>query len=481
MQGPGARPAAAWPSARPAAIRPTSTSPGATAKGIPVLHAPGRNADGVAEIAVALLLAVNRHLLPADRDVRAGRGVPGRHHPLPALPGVAARRAHRRPRRPRRGRPGHEVAARGPRHAGDLLRPLQPPTPPTTRSTSCWPRPTWSRCTRASTAETLGMMGADQFARMRDGAIYLNSARAGLHDLDALTAALQSGKLAGAGLDHFEGEMLPLDHPLVAMDNVVLTPHIGGATYDTEANHTTTDRRRLRSPAERRPAAALRQPGGAAMTATADEVKAEVLAVAQEDATQAGLVDGTAGNISGKHARRHRVHDAVVAPVRGDDASTTSSSSTSTATRSGAAAVPTTEKALHLGCYQRYPEVGGVIHSPRAVRLDVRARARADPGGDRGGRRLHRRRRPVLRLQDHRHRRAGRRGGVEARPTGRAALMANHGLVCIGKSPEDALHAALVVERTAEIVWGAAGLGAPRPPPRQGQRQLRQRLRVHPR
>ena len=46
-----------------------------------------------------------------------------------------------------------------------------------------------------------------------------------------------SGHLGGAGLDHFVGEHLPVDHPLCAMPNVVLTPHIGGATYDTEANH----------------------------------------------------------------------------------------------------------------------------------------------------------------------------------------------------------------------------------------------------
>jgi D-3-phosphoglycerate dehydrogenase len=82
------------------------------------------------------------------------------------------------------------------------------------------------------------MMNAARFDSMRDGATYLNTARAGLHDLDALTAALESGRLAGAGLDHFEGEQLPDGHPLLTMPNVVLTPHIGGATYDTEANHT---------------------------------------------------------------------------------------------------------------------------------------------------------------------------------------------------------------------------------------------------
>jgi D-3-phosphoglycerate dehydrogenase len=72
---------------------------------------------------------------------------------------------------------------------------------------------------------------------MRDGAIYVNSARAQLHDTDALVMALQAGQLAGAALDHFVGEHLPVDHPLCSMPNVVLTPHIGGATWDTETRH----------------------------------------------------------------------------------------------------------------------------------------------------------------------------------------------------------------------------------------------------
>ena len=72
---------------------------------------------------------------------------------------------------------------------------------------------------------------------MKDGAIYVNTARAGCTTPTRSSPRSQSGKLGGAGLDHFEGEHLPVDHPLCAMDNVVLTPHIGGATYDTEANH----------------------------------------------------------------------------------------------------------------------------------------------------------------------------------------------------------------------------------------------------
>src|SRR5271155_2050382 len=85
------------------------------------------------------------------------------------------------------------------------------------------------------TADTAGLIGAKQFAAMRDGVVFLNSARAQLHDTDALVDALRGGQVAAAGLDHFVGEWLPADHPLTAMPNVVLTPHIGGATWNTEA------------------------------------------------------------------------------------------------------------------------------------------------------------------------------------------------------------------------------------------------------
>src|SRR5262249_170961 len=84
-------------------------------------------------------------------------------------------------------------------------------------------------------AHTLRLMGAEQFAAMRDGAVFRNTARAQVHDPDALVDALRGGKVAAAGLDHFVGEFLATDHPLVGMPNVVLPPHIGGATWDTEA------------------------------------------------------------------------------------------------------------------------------------------------------------------------------------------------------------------------------------------------------
>ncbi|OBK51776.1 NAD(P)-dependent oxidoreductase [Mycobacterium sp. 1081908.1] len=206
---------------------------GATAAGIPVLNTPARNADAVAEMAVALLLAATRHLLTADADVRGGnifrdgtipyqrfRGweIAGRTAGLVGLGAVG------RATQWRLAGLGMRVIAHDPyndeaRHGLDELLAeadvvsLHAPV----------------------TDGTAGMIGAGQFAAMRDGVVFLNTARAQLHDTDALVDALRSGKVAAAGLDHFVGEWLPAEHPLTSMPNVVLTPHIGGATWNTEA------------------------------------------------------------------------------------------------------------------------------------------------------------------------------------------------------------------------------------------------------
>jgi len=207
--------------------------PACTAAGIPVLNAPGRNADAVAELAVALIFAVNRHLLQADTDVRAGETY--RNGTIPyqrfraweingqtaglvglgavgralrwRLEGLGARVIAYDPYNPEATHSLEDVLAES-----DIISLHAPVTP-----------------------ETTGMIGPAQFALMRQGAMFINTARAQLHDTDALVEALRSGKLMGAGLDHFVGERLPTDHPLTTLDNVVLTPHIGGATWDTES------------------------------------------------------------------------------------------------------------------------------------------------------------------------------------------------------------------------------------------------------
>jgi D-3-phosphoglycerate dehydrogenase len=184
-------------------------------------------------MALALLFAVTRHVLPADDDVRAGEvfrdgtlpyqrfrawEVAGQTAGLVGLGAVA------RALRWRLQGLGVSVIAYDPyngeaRHSLDELLgqadivSLHAPV----------------------TDDTVAMIGAAQFAAMRDGVVFLNTARAQLHDTDALVDALRGGKVAAAGLDHFAGEVLPGDHPLTSMSNVVLTPHIGGATWNTEA------------------------------------------------------------------------------------------------------------------------------------------------------------------------------------------------------------------------------------------------------
>jgi D-3-phosphoglycerate dehydrogenase len=205
----------------------------ATKAGVPVINAPGRNADAVAEMAVALLFAVTRCVVPADADVRAGQvyrdgTIPyqrfrawelnGRTAGLIGLGAVA------RALKWRLEGLGLEVIAYDPYN-------------PEARHTLA---EVLSRADVISlhapvTDETTGMIGPAQFAEMKQGVVFINTARAQLHDTDALVDALRSGQVGGAGLDHFVGEHLAPEHPLASMVNVVLTPHIGGATWDTEA------------------------------------------------------------------------------------------------------------------------------------------------------------------------------------------------------------------------------------------------------
>lgn len=203
----------------------------ATGAGIPVLHTPGRNADAVAELTVALLFAVNRRIIPADRDVRTGKvfteTLPYQRYRSEILAGqtfgiVGLGAVGRAVRRRMEGL-GLHVIAHDPHvaeathgldellGAADIVSMHAPAGP-----------------------ETANMMAAREFAAMKPGAVYLNTARAILHDMDALLAALETGHLGGCGLDHFDGEQLPDGHPLIGRDDVVLTPHIGGASHHTE-------------------------------------------------------------------------------------------------------------------------------------------------------------------------------------------------------------------------------------------------------
>jgi D-3-phosphoglycerate dehydrogenase len=83
------------------------------------------------------------------------------------------------------------------------------------------------------TPETTGMISTDQFAIMKPTAFIVNVARGGLIDEDALYAALKSNRIAGAGLDVFVNEP-PLDSPLLSLENIILTPHLGASTDEAQ-------------------------------------------------------------------------------------------------------------------------------------------------------------------------------------------------------------------------------------------------------
>ncbi len=84
-------------------------------------------------------------------------------------------------------------------------------------------------------AETIGMIGKDEIAKMKDGVILINCARGGLYDEDALVEGLTSGKIAMAGIDVFNKEPA-IHHPLLDLDNVTVTPHLGANTKESQKN-----------------------------------------------------------------------------------------------------------------------------------------------------------------------------------------------------------------------------------------------------
>ena len=85
----------------------------------------------------------------------------------------------------------------------------------------------------ALTPETKGMFGMEQFKKMKPTAIFINTARGGVHKEDELTEALRERIIWGAGLDVTNPEPMSKDNPLLEMENAVVFPHIGSATKET--------------------------------------------------------------------------------------------------------------------------------------------------------------------------------------------------------------------------------------------------------
>jgi D-3-phosphoglycerate dehydrogenase len=208
-----------------------------TAAGVIVVNQSGGNAVSVAEHTLGFVLGVSRRMLEGDRRMRReigyaredvmGHEIQGKTVGLVGIGHIGTRvaalaRAF-----------GLEVIATDP-----LLSPEEIARRGA-RAVSFDELLTRSdfvslHCPRNAT--TLHLMNADTFGRMKRGAIFITTARGGIHDEGALVEALRSGHLAGAGIDVWDQEPPPLDHPLLAMDNVFATFHTAGVTHEARRN-----------------------------------------------------------------------------------------------------------------------------------------------------------------------------------------------------------------------------------------------------
>ena len=208
----------------------------ATARGIAVGNTPGVLTETTADLAFALVLAVARRIVEADRFLRncgwrawsptlfLGQDV---HHSTMGIIGM--------------GRIGQEVARRAHGFSMSILYTSSNPVTEVEKELGAR-RVTLEELLRQSdmisihaplTEKTRHLIGKSEFEMMKPGAILVNTARGPIIDQHALYEALKAHRIAGAGLDVFENEPVDCGDPLLELDNVVVVPHIGSASVVT--------------------------------------------------------------------------------------------------------------------------------------------------------------------------------------------------------------------------------------------------------
>jgi phosphoglycerate dehydrogenase-like enzyme len=207
----------------------------AEARDIPVRNVAGANAQAVGELALFLMLALARRL-PEHRRSFENRvvGDPVGTELLGKTVGVVGLGATGRAlARMARGVGMRVIALR--RNAGDGTDPDADWVGGTGDLDRLLAEADYVTLHLPTTPDTLGMIDAPRLARMKPSAFLINVGRGGLVDRDALAAALRERRIRGAGLDVYWEEPPDPGDPLLAMDNVVATPHIGGTSEEAMA------------------------------------------------------------------------------------------------------------------------------------------------------------------------------------------------------------------------------------------------------
>jgi phosphoglycerate dehydrogenase-like enzyme len=210
---------------------------------IPVTTTPGRNADVTADLTMALLLTTVRHTARAETWLRNGswdsrnvfapyrlfRGIALNGRVLGVIGcGAIGRRVAQRARGF-----GMNVLVHDPYLQAEAVRGLAELVP----LDELLRRSDVVSLHAALNEQTRGLLGPEKIGLMRKDAYLINAGRAALVDETALVSALTEKRIAGAGFDVFWEEPLPANHPVLALDNVTVTPHIAGASDDVVTEH----------------------------------------------------------------------------------------------------------------------------------------------------------------------------------------------------------------------------------------------------
>ena len=208
--------------------------PAATERGIVVMNAPDGNTITTAEHTIALLIALARRVPQANSSLKSGHwdrksfiGVELQGKTL----GVVGMGRIGRTVSARARAFGMKIVAFDPFLAPEQARDLEIELAPLDE---LFAGADFITIHTPLTAETRGVIGRDAFARMKQGVRIINCARGGLVDESALYDAIKSGRVAGAALDVFVQEPPPPDHPLLLLDEVIATPHLGASTAEAQ-------------------------------------------------------------------------------------------------------------------------------------------------------------------------------------------------------------------------------------------------------